>query len=134
MVTKLNSNCDKTQTQIFTKLKNANCEKTQILKLWQNSNCDKTPIVREKNTHTHSKCDKTQIWQNSRTQTLTKLKNSNCAETWNMKNFNLRRKKVTLKGPFSKNILTPWQLMRCSLGSVLPFLLCFFFSLDAAHL
>ena len=31
-----------------------------------------------------------------------------------------------LKGSFSKNILTPWQPRRCSLGSVLRFSRCFF--------
>ena len=40
----------------------------------------------------------------------------------NMKNM----KKKTLKGSFSKIILTPWQPMKCSLGSVLRFLGCFF--------
>ena len=35
------------------------------------------------------------------------------------------RRKKTLKRSFSKNILTPWQQMRCSLGSVLQFSRCF---------
>ena len=32
----INSNCNKTKTQILTKLKNSNCDKTQKIKLRQN--------------------------------------------------------------------------------------------------
>ena len=53
-----------------------------------------------------------------------KLKNSNCDKTSVMKNVNVWRRE-NLKGSFIKNILTPWQSMRCSLGSVLRFLRCF---------
>ena len=72
----------------------------------------------------NSKCDKTQV--------VTKLKNSNCditkknqivtkLEIWQ----NSIKKKKNFKKSFSKNILTPWQPMRCFLGSVLRFWRCF---------
>ena len=71
-----------------------------------------------------SKCDQTQI--------VTKLKNSNCDKTfltsWQNLNYDKSqfiRTKTNLKGSFSKNILTTWQLMQCFLGSVLQFLRCF---------
>ena len=128
-------NCDK--SQVVTKLKlwqNSNCDKTQIamkVKLWHHSNYDKTQIVRIK-THKlkmwqNSNCDKTgelKLWQNSKTKMLTKLKNLNVDKTWNMTNLNLRRRKKTIKGSFSKNILTPWRPTECSLGSVLRFSRC----------
>ena len=116
----------------MTILKNSNCDPTPIvtkLKLWQNSNCDKKQIV------TNSNCDKSQIvttlqlWQNSnwgrknsKTQYVTQL------TLWqNLKYDKCQfKKKLNLKGSFSKNILTPWQLSRCSLGSVLRFPHCFF--------
>ena len=78
----------------------------------------------EKNTQTQNVTN-LKLWQNWRTQIVTKLKNSNVDKTWNMTNFNLRRRKKTLKASFSKNILTPWQPMGCSLGSVLQFSRCF---------
>ena len=73
-------NCDNSKTQIVTKL-NSNCDKTQKRKLWQNTN---TQIV----TKVNSNCDKTkqncivtkklwQLWQNPNNQIVTKLKNSN---------------------------------------------------------
>ena len=70
----------------------------------KNSNCDKTI---KKN----SNCDKTQtlkLWQNL---------------NYDKSQF-MRRTK--LNWSFSKNILTPWQLLRCSLGSVLQFFKFFF--------
>ena len=94
----------------MTKLKNSNCDKTQKLKFWQNS---KTQIVTKLKKHFFNKIQKLKLWQYSKTQIVTKLKNSNCDKTQFMK------KKTTLKGPFSKNNLTPWQRMRCTLGSVL---------------
>ena len=138
LVTKLklrhNSNCDK--TQIVTKLRllqNSNCDKTQIgtkLKWWQNSNMDNTQIVREK---FKNSCNKTQI--------VTKLDNSNYDNTQKLKmwqnlkieiwtkpkiwQISIYEDKKTLKGSFNKNILTRWQPMRVSLGSVLRFSRCF---------
>ena len=114
------------------KLKNSNCDETQKLKWWQNSNCDqaffffyKTQIVTKFRLWQNSKCDTTQI--------LTKLKNSNCDKTQKLKldktqklklwpNLNDKSQFMTkdiIKGYFSKNILTPWQPMRCSLVSLL---------------
>ena len=114
----------------MTKLKNSNydqtknCDKTQIVtkfKFWQDSNCDKT--------------QKLKIWQ----LTLWQLNNSNCDKTQNSnrdKNQELKlwqnlnydksqfMKKKNWKGSFSKNILTPWQQMKCSLGSALRFSRC----------
>ena len=64
-MTKLkNSNCDKAQKVIETKLKNSNWDATQKLK---NSNCDKSQIMTNL---------KYSIWD--KTQIFTKLKNSNC--------------------------------------------------------
>ena len=88
------------KTKIVPKLKNPNPDKTQVvtkLKLWQNSNFDKI----KKN----SNCDKTQklkMWQLVLLQILI-----------------YEEKKKNVKGYFNKNILAPWQPMRCSLGSVL---------------
>ena len=71
--------------------------------MWQNSNCDKT--------------QKLILWQNLQIQIVTKL------EWWQI---SIYKRTKTLRGSFSKNILTPWQPMRCSLGSVLRFSKCFF--------
>ena len=100
-MTKLkNSNCDKTQivtkNQIVTKLNG----KKKNFKMWQYSNCEK----KLKNSN----------YDNSRPPIVTKLENSNFKFQF--------MKKTTLKWSLSKNILTPWQVMRCSLGSVLRFL------------
>ena len=95
-----NSYCDK--TQIVTKIKSW---KNQKLKMWQNSNCDKTL--------------KLKLWQNSI-----------CDKTWIMTHLHLWEEKKTFKGFFSKSFLTPWQPMRCSLGSVLRFFQCFVVKLD----
>ena len=91
-----------TKSQIVTKLK-----------LWQNSNCDKTQNV-----------TKLKLWPSSKTQIVTKLKKSNCDKTQKLKlwqNINYDQyqfmKKDTSEWSFSRNILTPWQPMRCSLGS-----------------
>ena len=72
----------------------------------------------------NSKCDQTQIG--------TKLENSSSDETflklWQILNYDesqFRRRKTNLKESFSKNILTPWQPMLCSVGSVLRFSRCF---------
>ena len=150
IVTKLkNLNCvknynhDETQivmklkTLILTKLKSSNCDKTQKHKLWQlkNSNCDKTQIVTNLKMWRRKKI---KMWQKSYCDKLekkhmTKLQNSNCEKKklqtqvltklkiWQISSF---QETKTLKGSFSKNILTPWQPMRCSLGSVLQFLGC----------
>ena len=117
------------KNQKMTKLKlwqNSSCDKTQIvikLKLWQTLSCDKTQIVtaqivKKKKINNlkcdNSNCDKTQYlkwWQNSKTQIVTKLQNSNCDKMW-----------III---ISKNIMTPWQPMRCSLRSNLRFSQCF---------
>ena len=124
----LKSICNK--TQIVTKLKlwqKSNCDKTQnvtTLKLWQNfktqivtklkqSNCDKNLIVIKLKMSRNSNCDKTQklkLWQNLK---------------YDKSQFIMKKKYLT--GSFSKNILTPWQPMICSLGSVLQFSQCFDF-------
>ena len=59
---------------------------------------------------------KLKFWQNLRTQIVTKLKI--------LQNL-IKKEKKTLKWSFSKNSLTPWQPMRCSLGSVLQFSHCY---------
>ena len=80
---------------------------------------------------------KLKLRQNSRTQFMTKLKKSKCDKTKKIKllqnlkvklwqnlkkyNFNLLRR-INLKWSLSKNILTPWQPIWWSLGSVLRFL------------
>ena len=110
------SNCDKTKkTQHFEKssLENSICDNTQVvttLKLWQKSKCDKTQIV--------TKIHKLKLWQNSKTQIVTK------PELWQIVVYD---NKKYFKWSFSRNILTPWQPIRSSLGSVLQFSLCFFF-------
>ena len=140
-----NLNCDETQ-----KLKwwqNSNCDKTQKLKVWQNSkthivtkfklwqysNFDKSKVVRklklgqnsnfEEKKLKSSKCEREQI-ENSN---LTILANSS-DKTQKLKLWqNLKYDKSTfmkiktLKESVSKHFLTPWQAMRCSLGSVLRF-------------
>ena len=96
---------------------NINCEKLKLwggkksktpsvtkLKLWQNSNSD------------YDKTQKLKLWQNSKTPMVTKF------ELWQISIYG---DKKNLKGPCSKNLLTPWQLTRCSLGGVLQFLQCF---------
>ena len=118
-MTKLtNSNCVKTQklklwqlkssnynkSQIMTKFKNSNCGKTQVLKLWEKN--QKNPIETKLN-----------LYQNSKYQIVTKVKNSNRYKTQTMTNLNLWGGK--LKGSFSRKNLTPWQAMRCTLGSIL---------------
>ena len=68
----------------------------------KNLNCDKTQIG-----------TKFKLWQNSnchKTQTLKLSQNLNYDESQFVK-------KKTLKGYFSKNILTTWQPMKCSLGT-----------------
>ena len=138
MVTKLkkNSNCDK--------LENSKCDKTQLvtkLKLWQNSNCDKTQVVTKLKWWPNSNCEKKiknlnvtklRLWQNLRTQIMTTLKLNlwqnlkteigTKLEIWQILIY---EDKKNLKWCFSRSILTPWQPMRCSLGSVLRFSRCF---------
>ena len=127
-----NSNCDLTKKLIVIKLKNSNCDKTwklkfwwkaktkkktSKLKMWQDS---KTLVMTKLNT---TKCDQTQI--------VIKLKNSNCDRTslkfWQNLNYyksQFIRRKTYIKQSFNKNILTPWQPMRCSPGSVFVFSQC----------
>ena len=138
-----NSNCDKTRELKFWKLKNSSCDKnsncdatqivmkfknsngewtqnweTQILtnlkmcrkklKMWPNSNCGRTQ------NSNYDKTQKLKLWQNTETQIVTQL------EIWLISGY----EEKNFKGSFSKNILTPSQVMRCSLGSVLQFLRC----------
>ena len=63
---------------------------------------------------------------------MTKLKKVNCDKTQLTTKLNLWQNSIydnTLKESFSKNYLIPWQQMRCSLGSLLRFLQCFFFQI-----
>ena len=105
----------------MTKLNNSNCYKTQIvtklklwqLKLWQKLSCDKTQIVTKNQIVKKKKNKNKSIWQNW-----------TCDKTGELKlwqNLKYDKSQITKIGSFSKNILTPWQLMRCSLGSVLRF-------------
>ena len=117
----------------MTKLKNSLCDKTQKLIMWQNSTCDKLKLWQNSN------CEgKNQKLKSDKTQIVTKLENSNYDNSklkfWqnfkkklklgqNLKynKYQFLKTKKTLRGSFSKNILTPRQPMRCSLGSVLRF-------------
>ena len=127
------------KAQIGIKLKILNCEKNQKLKLWQKS---KTPIVTKFKLWLNSTCDKTKKnIKCNKTKIVTKLKNSNRDKTLKLKSWqNSKTQTVTklelwiisiyiaeifLKESFSMNILTRWQPMRYSLGSVLQFLQCF---------
>ena len=85
------------------KLKNSSYDETQKLKFWWNK--------------------KNQIVMKIKLQWISQLTNSNCDSTWILTNLNLWGQK-TLKGFFSKSILTPWQPMWCSLGSVFRFSQC----------
>ena len=82
----------------------------------KNANCDKNP--------------KLELWK---TQIVPKLKNTNCDKTQKLKWWQILRydksqfvTKDTLKGSFSKNFLTPWQVMRFSQGSFSRFLRYFY--------
>ena len=117
------------KTQIVTKLKmwqNSSCDKAQIetkLKLWQNYNyeknykCDKTKIVTKLINSNYDKTPKLKLWQNSKLKLWQNLKYDKSQ---------VMKIKKTLLGSFSKNILTPWQPMRCSLGSVFRFSQCLY--------
>ena len=63
----LNPNCEKTPTQIETKLKNSNCDKTQIETKLKNSNGNKTK--KEKNAIILNNSN----YDNPQTQIVTKL-------------------------------------------------------------
>ena len=111
----------------MTKLKNSNCDKAPKLKGWQNSKSQSVTKLKLWKKSKTLNVKKLTLWQNSKTLFKKKLKkNSNCDKTLIMKYVNVWRKEY-LKGSFSKNILTPWQQMRCSLGSVLQFLQSFFY-------
>ena len=96
------------------KLKISNCDNTQKLKLWQNLIIKIVTKLRNPN------CVKLN------TQIVTQLKNSNCDTTkklklWQNLNYGqswFMKNKNTLRGSIRQNILTHWQPMRCSLGSV----------------
>ena len=84
------------------------------LKLWQNSNCGKTQMWQNSNGEKKNwtwimTTQKFKLWQNSKLKLWQNLKYDKCQFM----------KKNNFKGSLIKNILTPWQPMRCSLGSVL---------------
>ena len=93
--------------------------------MWQNLNCDKTQIVTKLK---NLKRDNPYIVTKLKNLIVRRLKNLNGDKTWIRKNVNVWSRE-NLKGSFSKNILTPKQPMRCSLGRVLQFLQC----LKTAH-
>ena len=97
------------KTQIVTQLKLWKIQIGTKLRLWQNS---QTQSVTQLKLWQKSK---PRFWQNSKTQIWINLKNCNCDKTWTLKNMNLWR---FVKGSFSRIILTPWQPMRRTLGSV----------------
>ena len=112
------------------KLKKSICDETQKLKFWQNSKTQ--TVTKLKN----SNCEKTQklkLGQNLLTQIVAKLKNSNCDQTKNSNCDKTQKLKwrvnlnydnswfLNKKLTFSRNILTPWQPMRCFLGRVLHY-------------
>ena len=116
--------CSKTKivskTQIVIKLKLWWHSKTQIVRILKKSNNNK---IQKPKMLKKSKCDKTwklKLWQNS---------NSNCDKTQNVTKLEILQISIIedffFNESFSKNIFTPWQLMRCSLSSVLRFSLCF---------
>ena len=117
------------KTQTVMKLKNSNCDESQKLKLLWNSHCDETQFLFYKTQNLQlwqnlktQIVTKLKLWQNSKTQIVTNLKNSNCDKTWIMTNLNLwEEEEKTLRGSFSRNIFTPWQTIRYSLGSVFRF-------------
>ena len=84
------SNCDTTQTQIVTKLRNLICDKTQKLKSGKNYK-KKTHIVTQLKNSNCDKIKKLKLWQNSKTQIVknsksqivTKLKNAYCDKPQN---------------------------------------------------
>ena len=99
------NNNDKTKkTQIVIKTQKPNFwhNLSQIEPKLKNSNCDNSKMTTQE----------LKLWQNSKTEIATKLE---------LGQSQLEKNK-TLKVSFSKNILTPWQPMGCSLGSVLRFL------------
>ena len=97
-----------------------------------NMNCDKTLMVIKLKWWQNSKCDKLKMWPNSKTQIVTKQKKLNCDKTqklkvWQNISYDTSQfmTKDILEWSVSKNILTPWQPMRFSLGSFLRFSRCF---------
>ena len=86
---------------------------TQIvtkIKIWQKFNCDQT--------------QKLKLWPNSTNLIVTKLKKLKLWQNFIYDKSHIMTKD-TLKGYFRKNILTPWQPMRCSLCSFSWFSRCF---------
>ena len=120
----------KNSTQIVTKLE---------LELWQNLK----PIILQNwkiSNWYNSKSQivtKPKLWESSKTQIVTKHKNSNCDKTQNSnsdKTLNLKSWQLNswqnFKKSFSKNNLTPWQRIKCTLETVLRsrnVFFCFFF-------
>ena len=101
----------KLKTQIVIKLKISNWDETQKHKWIWNSKTEMVTKLKESN------CDKIlklKLWQNWTTQIVTKLE---------FRQISIYEKN-TLKWSFSKNILTPWQLMRYSLGRFSQFSQC----------
>ena len=102
----------------MTKMTILNCDKTQIatklkisMKLinWKSHKTKKTDIVIQLKNSNFENTQKLKLCQNLKTQILTKLKHTNCDNTQFQKFTKL----------FGKNNLTPWQTMRCTLGSLL---------------
>ena len=120
-MTKLNSNCDKTQKFklwqssnpifFFTKLKNSNCDKTwriTVTKLKKK----KTHRDRTKKKPNSEKTQRLELWWlKLKTQNVTKLKNTNCDKTkkklWQLKNTNCDHSKTQIVTKLKKFKL--WQ-------------------------
>ena len=100
------------RTEIVSKLKNL-IVTTLKLKLWQQQKQLNLWQKKIKN----SNCYKTQLklWQNSKIQIVTKPKSSNCDNSKTQILTKLNFKTLIV---FGKNNLRPWQLMRCTRGSV----------------
>ena len=120
-MTKLkHSNCDKTKKKMEEKKPTALIVTKLKLELWQNST---NKIV--------TKTQKLKLWQISKTQILTKIKlwqnsNTQIVTVVIVTVVTVAVVTVVIVASFSKNNLTPWQPMRCSQDSFLPFSRCFF--------
>ena len=142
------------KTQVVTKLKNTKCDKTHKHKLWQqtNSSCGttqklkwwqilKTRIVTKLKKNYCDKTQKWKLWQNLKTQIVTKLRKEK-KKLWQKLKFWQKSKTqivtvavvtVIIVTYFSFKKITPQQQMRCSEGSFLRFLQCFFLYLSCMY-
>ena len=111
------------KTQFVTKLKKkSRCYKTQEHRLRQNS---KSQIVTKPKNSIFDRTPKLKLLERKKTQ----------LKLWQKLKYDkspFMQKKI-LTGSFIKNILTPWQPKRCSLGSVLRFSQCFSHNSKAPH-